>query len=212
MLWLEALHAGRFDERAVTRDVFIGDQVLHAWLAKNRRHEPGRDGALKKPVPVFCEHRCIPDWRVHGQANEPTEHQVIIQLLHELTLRANRREGLQQKRPEPFFRRCILRRYRGAANLRIQAIFAYKPSLHTSAQSRATEPQELDPRWPGSTAADDPLVRGLCNSHQKTRFRSEHPTRASLSPASRSQRHGLNRSRHSGRLLPHPARAATALK
>ncbi len=51
---------------------------------------------------------------VEGHANQPPEHQVIIQLLHELTLRANRIEGLQQKRPEQF-----LRRYRGAANLRI---------------------------------------------------------------------------------------------
>ncbi len=92
------------NERAVNREVFIGNQVLHAWLAKNRRHEPGRGVALQKSVPVFCEHRYIPDWRVHGHANEPTEHQVIIQLLHELTFRANRIVLLRHKVAVGLFR------------------------------------------------------------------------------------------------------------
>src|SRR5579884_1440310 len=58
-------------------------------------------------LPVIREHRAVPDRVVHVQTHEPAEQQVvvIIELLHQQSLPANRIEAMQQQRPQHFFRR-----------------------------------------------------------------------------------------------------------
>src|ERR1035438_172121 len=57
----------------------------------------------------------VPYRVVHAQTHEPAEQQVVVQLLDQLTLRADRVKRLQQKRPQH-----ILRRDRGTARSRVQ--------------------------------------------------------------------------------------------
>jgi hypothetical protein len=54
---------------------------------------------------------------VTSQTDEPAEQQVVMELLHELALRAHRIESLKQKRPQQ-----LLGRYRGPAGYRIQRV------------------------------------------------------------------------------------------
>ena len=63
------------------------------------------DLAFQQAVPVLGEHRHVPYRIVHFQVHEPTEKQVVMQLLHQLPLGADREEHLQQQRPQQPFRR-----------------------------------------------------------------------------------------------------------
>jgi hypothetical protein len=58
------------------------------------------DVAGKQPVAVLAERARVPHGRVHGQAHEPAEQQVVVELLHQLRLGADRIERLQQERPQ----------------------------------------------------------------------------------------------------------------
>lgn len=86
---------------------------------------PGDDGGQElggnvpgqQPLTVLGEDRDIPDRRIHRQANEPAEEQVVIHLLHELALRADRIEGLQEQRTQQ-----LLGRDRWPPNARIHHI------------------------------------------------------------------------------------------
>ncbi|MNL50359.1 hypothetical protein D3C87_1733710 [compost metagenome] len=42
----------------------------------------------------------MPDSRIHRKPDEPSKQQIVIDLLHQHPLRADREEGLQQRRPQ----------------------------------------------------------------------------------------------------------------
>ena len=71
--------------------------------------------ALKQTIAVLGERRVIPGRVVNADANEPAKQEVELQPIHQLPLRADRIERLQEHRPQQF-----LGRDRGAAYLRIQ--------------------------------------------------------------------------------------------
>jgi len=97
--------------------------------------ERRRDIARQQAIPVLAEGRRGPDRVIETQAHEPPEQQVVVQLLHQLSLAANRIQRLQQQRaqqllgrnrrpPELHIQRAELRRdpiagaIRDAANAR----------------------------------------------------------------------------------------------
>ena len=83
--------------------------------AKHRAQELGGDVALQKALAVLRKRRVIPRRIVNADADEPAKQQVELQPLHQLPLRADRIERLQQHRPQQ-----LLRRDRGPAAPRIQ--------------------------------------------------------------------------------------------
>ena len=58
-----------------------------------------------KPIAILREHRHVPDSIVHLEPHEPTEQQVVLELLHQHPLAANRVEHLKQQGPQQLLRR-----------------------------------------------------------------------------------------------------------
>jgi len=68
-------------------------------------HELLEHVALLKPVPVLGEDRWVPDWIIWRESHKPAEEKIVIELLHELTLRTDAVENLQEKRTQKLLRR-----------------------------------------------------------------------------------------------------------
>ena len=138
-LRFEALHAGpRFNERAVDAEVVVREQPADLGLAQHRLEELRGDLALQEPVAVLGEHRHVPDRRVHRQADEPAEQQVVVQLLHELALRAHRIESLQQQRPQQ-----LLGRDRRPAVVGIELVEGWRQDAQRLVHQRLDRPQRV---------------------------------------------------------------------
>jgi Integrase core domain len=88
------------DQRAVDRKVLATEELSHPRVVEDCRQEPGRDLALEQPVPVGRERGRMPHRIVDAEADERAEQQVEVQPLHQLALRADRVERLQQERPQ----------------------------------------------------------------------------------------------------------------
>ncbi len=97
----EALVRGPgFQQRAVHREVFVREQLLLAYLTDHRAEESLRDVAFQQPVAVLREHRMIPRRIIDPQPDEPAKQQVVLELLDQHALTADRVERLQQQRPQ----------------------------------------------------------------------------------------------------------------
>lgn len=59
--------------------------------------EPARDIGFFPPVAIVGENRCMPCRRIKRQAHEPTEQQIIIDLLDQLPFRTNREKRLLER-------------------------------------------------------------------------------------------------------------------
>ena len=102
---LEALQAGPgFHQRAVDREVLRRQQPLDLGLGQDGRQELGGNLAFEQTVAVLREHRVIPRRIIDPKPDEPAEQQVELQPLHQLTFRADRIEGLQQRGAQQLFR------------------------------------------------------------------------------------------------------------
>src|SRR5215467_6944216 len=101
ILGLEALVPGpRLDQRAVDREVLIAEQPLVAGLFDHRREKTFRHLALEQALPVLSKSRCVPHLIVDAKPHEPTEQEVVVELLHQKPLAAYRIKELQQKRSQ----------------------------------------------------------------------------------------------------------------
>lgn len=100
------------------RDLEISDTALRnsvvfkvvQALRQNRRHHLARHLRRQQPVAVLGEDRRHPDRVIDSQADEPAEKQIILHLLHQLPLGADREQDLDQAGPDQ-----SLRGDRGAA-------------------------------------------------------------------------------------------------
>src|SRR5579871_329891 len=82
ILWDKALHRGpRLDQRAIDREVLAGKQLADLRQVQNRDKELVRDIAIEQPIPVFAECRRVPHRIIDRHADEPTEQQVVVDLL-----------------------------------------------------------------------------------------------------------------------------------
>ena len=65
-------------------------------MTQNGCEELGSDIGAKQPLPVLRERRMIPNGVINAEADEPAEQQIIVDLLHQLTLGTHRVKCLQQ--------------------------------------------------------------------------------------------------------------------
>jgi len=94
----EALRARPgFDQRAVHREVFVGEQRLDLRLRQHRGEQLHRHVTGQQPVAVLGEGRRVPHRIVHPKPHEPAEQQVELDPLDQLALGADRIERLQQQ-------------------------------------------------------------------------------------------------------------------
>jgi len=106
-----------------------------------------RDVAGQQTVAVLGEHRHVPHRRIHRQADEPAEHHVVGDLLHQLPLRAHREQRLQQKGAQQ-----LLRRDRVPAARRIHLLKPPRQPLQGRVHQRADGPQGMVRRHKGFRA------------------------------------------------------------
>ncbi len=96
--------------------MLVRQQALDPGFGQQGGEKALRHVGAQQPVPVLGENARIPHRIVDSKPHEPAEQKIELQPLHQLTLRANRIEQLQQAGPQQ-----LLRRNRGPALPRIQA-------------------------------------------------------------------------------------------
>ena len=118
ILRAEALQAGPgLDQGAVDREVLAAQELPNPRVAQHRRQEFGRDLTLEQPVAVGRERGRMPYRIVVPEPHEPPVQEVVVELLHQQPLRADRIEGLEQERPQQ-----PLGRNRGSAEGRVERL------------------------------------------------------------------------------------------
>ena len=102
----EALHRRpRLDQAAVDAEMLAREQAGDLRLIQNLGQKLGGEVAREQAIPALREGRMIPDLIFDAEPDEPAEQQVEVQPLHQLALRADRVERLQQERPQQLFGR-----------------------------------------------------------------------------------------------------------
>ena len=107
----------RLQQRAVDREVLVRQQPGRVGLARHRIEEARGNLALQQPRAILGERRRHPEVGVHRQADEPAKQQVVLELLDQHPLAADRVQHLQQQRAQQ-----LLGRHRRAPRARIQRI------------------------------------------------------------------------------------------
>lgn len=92
----------RLDQRPIDREVLVGKKMSLPRLVQHLREERCRDLPPEKSIPVLAEYRGYPHGIVHLEPNEPPKQQVVVELLHEHPLRADRIENLNQESAQEF--------------------------------------------------------------------------------------------------------------
>ena len=89
------------------------EQPFHSRLRYHRGQQLGGDVALQKPLAVLRKRRVIPGPIVNADADKPTKQKIELQPLHQLPLRPDRIERMQQHRPQQLLRRNRRAAYSG---------------------------------------------------------------------------------------------------
>ena len=133
----------RLEQRAVDREMLVREQPLAVGVDQHRVEERRRDVAVQQPIPILRERRRRPHRVVHAQPDEPAKQQVVIELLHQLPLAANRVERLQQQRAQQ-----LLRRNRRPPELDIQRAEPRREPLQRPIGDAANRAQRMIRRHP----------------------------------------------------------------
>ena len=107
----------RPQQRAVDAEVLIGHQLGPLGDRHHAAEELALHALLEQAIAVGRERGVIPDRLVQRQAHEPSVHHVEIDMLDKRTLRADRKQALQQRGEQQ-----TLRRNRGASAFGIERI------------------------------------------------------------------------------------------
>ena len=161
----EALYAGpSLDQRAVDREVLVRQERLDLGLRQHGAQELGRDLAFEQPVAVLGEHRHVPDRIVDPKPDEPAEQQIVVELLHQLALRSDRVERLQQQRPQQ-----LLRRDRGPTAEGVKLLKVRRQRCKRSIGHRQDRPQRMLRRHPALAAhiAEQPFRPPIHTPHRQ---------------------------------------------
>jgi hypothetical protein len=141
----EALHRRpRLDQAAVDAEVLAREQAADLRLIQNLGQKLGGDVAREQAIPVLREGRMIPDLIVDPEADEPAEQEVKVQPLHQLALRADRVQRLQQERPQQLFGRD-----RRSAHAGIEVMEARGERRQRVVDDHPDGPQRMCSRHPG---------------------------------------------------------------
>ena len=88
-----------------TREVLRGHQPLPFGQFQHLSEKGPGHRLIQQPLPILGEARVIPDRIIHVPPDEPTVKQIVFNMLHQLPLRADRMERLDQARPQEAFGR-----------------------------------------------------------------------------------------------------------
>lgn len=114
----KALVAGPgLDHRAVDAEVLVGHETLPLGKMQYATEELACDVGAEQTVAIDAEDGAVPHRVIHAQANEPSEQQVVVELLDELALAADREEDLHEQRTQQ-----LLGRNRRAPGVRVTLI------------------------------------------------------------------------------------------
>ena len=87
-----------FDQRAINREVLVRQKRFHLLMFEKLGHKLLEHIAFLKAFPVLGEYGRVPDRIVRREADEPAKQQIVVELLHQLALGADRIEHLQNQR------------------------------------------------------------------------------------------------------------------
>ena len=116
--------------------MFIRRQVGCFRLLQNPVEELLRDVAFQQTIPILTEHRRHPHRLVRVQTDKPPEQQVVLQLLHQHPLTADRVQNLQQQGSQQ-----LLGRYRRASERHIHPMEHRRQCLQGNIRHQADCPQ-----------------------------------------------------------------------
>ena len=162
----EALHRSPcVKQRAVYREVIARQKPLHLRQRQQSGQEIVRHIGLEQPVPVLREYRCVPHVIVDRQPDEPAEQKIVVDLFHQLPLRAYREERLQQRCPQQVFGRD-----RGTPGMGIKLLEAPRQSRQHLIHQRPNGPQRMVRRDPllQPDIRKKPLRSSLLAAHSKS--------------------------------------------
>src|SRR6266481_3211426 len=104
VLWSETLvTCPSLDQCPVHREMFIRHERPGSF--QHPLEKRLRDLFVQQALPILAVYRVIPDGLVHLHPHEPTEQQVVLQLLDQHSLAAYRIENLQHQRSQQPLRR-----------------------------------------------------------------------------------------------------------
>src|SRR5262249_45086473 len=101
ILGAEALHRRpRRNLRAIDREVFVRQKASHLPVVQQLGQKLVRDLRLQQPLAILRKDRWHPYRLVHPAPDQPAVQQIVVELLHQLGLGADRVERLQQESPK----------------------------------------------------------------------------------------------------------------
>jgi hypothetical protein len=80
----------RLNLRAIHAEVLVAQQSAEASLLNNHPEQFSSDVRFQQPIPVLAKGGVIPDRLIGRQAHKPAKQQVVLQLLDQQPLTANR--------------------------------------------------------------------------------------------------------------------------
>ncbi len=126
------------DHRAVDAEMLIAQKARHPSLLNDGLEQLTGDVCLEQPIAVLAEGRVIPHRLIHRQPDEPAEQKVVLELLDQPPLAADRIQNLQKQCPnEP------LRRNGRSSRLGVELL---EPPIHLRQRlgdHRADRPQRM---------------------------------------------------------------------
>src|SRR5271165_920192 len=112
-----AVRSPGLDQGPINAEVLVAEQTRGVRLRNDRVEQVSGDIGAEQPVAVLAEGRVIPDRLIDRQTHKPAKQQVVLELLDQHPLAADRIEHLQQQSANQ-----SLRRDRWTAVLRVQTL------------------------------------------------------------------------------------------
>jgi hypothetical protein len=161
------------------------------WLTRgcaHRAQQLGGDVAFQQPIAVLEKRRVIPGSIVNVHADEPAKQEIELQPLHQLTLRPDRVEHLQQHRPQQ-----LLGRNRGATHPGIERQELARQPRQSRVHDHADRPQRIlaNPLFEIDVTEQRP-----CHGAPSRILRGRHLDLASPAPGGALWRHPCDRRRN----------------
>ncbi len=146
-----------FNQRAIDREVLGRDQSVPLRQTQHLAEEGARHRFVEQAVPILRERTVIPDLVIHIQANKPAIEQVVVNVLHQLPLRPNRVQRLDQTGPQQ-----PLRRNRRAPRLGVQ--------LFEVRMQRRQKTIYQHPQFAQRMRGRNPLLQGSVAEHLRLAY------------------------------------------
>src|SRR5262249_35004248 len=172
------------------REVVVRQQRFDLTLVQDRSHELAGNVAFDQTFAVLGEHRGVPHRGIQRQPDKPAVQQIVVELLHQLQLRAHRIKGLQQQRAKQ-----PLRRNRRPAELSVELLEFRRQSRQRLVYNPPDRPQRVI-LW------DSRLAAHIAEQRVALRIPTAHRT----SPTSRHATPIVPQYLPKGRLFPDPVR------